>query len=261
MARTRNGRQSGDIRFPPSEGGSSPVVVRPMTEEERQKYGLPAPRETRDDIADIPLRADGIHINPAIREAIKQDLLAYVGRRTIQEKYGVPAQLVSYYAVQLQKEGKLGRPSGLPRARRSRNSAGKGEEEAMGRQGRPLGAETIATIEQEITVNGLSHQEIADKYGISKSTVSHYARMMGKKTPPESEKPSAVSANAAVGWGHAATLIDRWMQKAVESAYDAYCKAREQAEQWERLKAFMEQTPLLHTPKQDPQNGEGMPKG
>ena len=160
-----NTRRTGEMRFGKTADAPGPVLVRPMTEEERKKYGAPA--ASPEPTSKITY---GYHLDDATREALKQDLLAFVGQRTIEEKYHVPAQLVSYYRVQLQKQGLLTPSNGTSRTRRP---TPKGDDE-MAR----LTDDEKEALQADLLSRTMTQTELATKYGVVPSVVSAYAKKL-----------------------------------------------------------------------------------
>ena len=167
-----NTRRTGEMRFGKTADAPGPVLVRRMTEEERKKYGAPAASP------EPPSKITyGYHLDDATREAIKQDLLAVVGQRTIEEKYHVPAQLISYYRVQLQKQGLLTPSNGTSRTRRP---TPKGDDE-MAR----LTDDEKEALQADLVSRAGTNKKLAKKYGVVPSVVSYYADKIKEGMPSE----------------------------------------------------------------------------
>lgn len=166
-----NTRRTGEMRFGKTADAPGPVLVRPMTEEERAKYGSPT-------VVPAPKKKDGdtYHLDDETREALKQDLLAFVGQRTIEEKYHVPAQLVSYYRVQLQKQGLLTPPNGTSRTRRPTTKTG---DDDMAR----LSDDEREALQADLLSRNLTQAQLSEKYGVAASTVNYYVQKVEEAFP------------------------------------------------------------------------------
>lgn len=168
-----NTQRTSEMRFGKTDDAPGPVLVRPMTDEERAKHGSPTVAHAG---AAAPQKeSDGYHLDDATREAIKQDLLAFVGQRTVVEKYQVPAQLVSYYRVQLQKQGLLTPPNGTSRTRRPTI---KGDDDVA-----RLSDDEKEALQADLLSRSLTQAQLAEKYGVAASTVFYYAQKVEEAFP------------------------------------------------------------------------------